>query len=108
MLSSLMLFDEERHCAALESLSLQGLSDGNLAQAYKFADRRCRIIPLAKAHHYTLRGEISYRMGHIDAALADIMRALELAPDDLSANRRMLAWGRGQAQTRCRTASLDG
>jgi GT2 family glycosyltransferase len=91
-----MLFDEERHSAALESLSLQGLSDGNLAQAYKFADRRCRIIPLAEAHHYTLRGEISYRMGYVEAALADIARALELAPDDLAANRRMLAWGKGQ------------
>ena len=92
-----MLFDEERHPAALESLSLQGLSDGDLAQAYKFADRRCRILPVAKAHHYTLRGEISYRMGHIDAALDDVVRALELAPNDLLANRRMLAWGRGQA-----------
>ena len=98
MLSGLMLFDEERHSAALESLSLQGLSDGDLAQAYKFADRRCRIPPVAKAHHYTLRGQISHRMGYIDAALDDITRALELAPNDLLANRRMLAWGRGQAQ----------
>ena len=98
VLSTLMLFDEERHFAALESLSLRGLSDGDLAQAYKFADRRCRIIPLAEAHHYTLRSEILHRMGYADAALADIARALELAPNDLAANRRMLAWGSGQAQ----------
>jgi tetratricopeptide (TPR) repeat protein len=93
-----MLFDEEHHFAALESLSLRGLSNGDLALAYQFADRRCRIMPPAEAHHYALRGEISYRMGHIDAALDDIARALELAPDDLSANRRMLAWGGEKAQ----------
>jgi GT2 family glycosyltransferase len=93
-----MLFDEERHFEALESLSLRSLFAGDLVRAYRCADRRCRIIPLAETHHYTLRGEISYRMGHLDAALADIARALELAPNDLSANRRMLAWGSGQAQ----------
>ena len=98
MIAGLTLFDEDRHGLALESLALQALSDGNLAEAYKFADRRCRILPLAEVHHYTLRGEVSYRMGYADAARADIMRALELAPNDLSANRRMLAWGSGQAQ----------
>ena len=98
MLGGLILFDEERHCSALESLALKALSDGNLADAYKFADRRCRILPPADVHHYTLRGEVSHQMGYDDAALTDIVRALELAPNDLSANRRMLAWGRGQAQ----------
>jgi O-antigen biosynthesis protein len=98
VLSGLMLFDESRHSSALESLSLTGLSGGDAAQAFKFADRRCRISPVAGAHHYTLRGEISYRMGYFEAALQDIERALELAPDDISANRRMLAWGKQPAQ----------
>ena len=98
MIESLTLFDEDRHNLALESLALKALSDGSLAEAFKFADRRCRISPLAEVHHFTLRGEVSYRMGYADAARADIMRALELAPNDLSANRRMLAWGSGQAQ----------
>src|SRR5579872_3510203 len=93
-----MLFDEERHFSALEALSLQSLSAGDFAQAFKFADRRCRILPPADAHHFTLRAEISRGMGHDEAALADIARALELAPDDLLANRRMLAWGHGRAQ----------
>ena len=69
-----------------------------MARAFKFADRRCRIPPIVKAHHYTLRAEISYRMGYIDAAIADLVLALELAPDDIPANRRMLAWGTGQPQ----------
>jgi O-antigen biosynthesis protein len=93
-----MLFDGERHSAALETLALQALHNGDPAQAYRFADRRCRILPLAEAHHYALRGEISYRRGDTEAALADITRALELAPNDLAANRRMLNWGSGQAQ----------
>ncbi len=98
MLSGLMLFDESRHSSALESLSLKGLSGGDPAQAFKFADRRCRISPMAEAHHFTLRGEISHRMGYVEAALEDIERALDLAPDDTSANRRMLAWGEQPAQ----------
>jgi O-antigen biosynthesis protein len=98
VLAALMLFDGERHSAALETLALQALHDGDPAQAYRFADRRCRILPLAEAHHYALRGEISHRRGDAGAALADITRALELAPDDLAANRRMLNWGSGQAR----------
>ncbi len=92
MISNLTLLDAERHFQGLETLSLQYLSAGDVGHAFKFADRRCRVLPLAKAHHYTMRGEITYRMGYIDAALADIARALELAPNDVVANRRMLAW----------------
>lgn len=98
MLSDLILLDAERHFEALELLSVQKLSSGDIAEAFKLADRRCRIPPMAKAYHYTLRGEISYRMGFPDAACADVARAIELAPDDLAANRRMLAWGEGEAQ----------
>src|SRR5215469_6348495 len=96
--SGLMLLDEDRHFAALEVLSLRRLAEGDLVQAFRLADRRCRIPPIAEAHHYTLRGEISHLLGDLDAALADVGRALELAPDDLAANRRMVAWGTGQAQ----------
>jgi len=88
----LMLLDEERHSAALESLALQRLAAGDLTQAFKLADRRCRIPPIAKAHHYTLRGEICHQLGDAEAAIADVARALELAPNNVSANRRMLAW----------------
>ena len=100
VLSDLILLDAARHFEALELLSVQKLAGGDLAEAFRFADRRCRISPMAKAYHYALRGEISYRMGCSDAACADIAQALELAPDDLAANRRMLAWGEGEAQIR--------
>jgi GT2 family glycosyltransferase len=94
----LSLFDDDRHFTALESLSLQNLAEGDLVKAFRFADRRCRIPPAVEPHHYTLRAEISYRMGHIDAAIDDLKLALDQAPDNLAANRRMLAWSHGQWQ----------
>lgn len=106
MLSGMMLFDGERHAAALDALTLQALSAGDLAQAFKFADRRCRIPPIADAHHYTLRAEIAYRMGFHDEALADIARAIEIEPENLSANRRLLGWGNDQAQVEAATRLL--
>jgi len=93
-----MLFEEERHHEALERCTVRALAEGDYAAAFKFADRRCRIPPLAEAHHYTLRGQASYHMGDRNAAVSDIAQALKIAPDNLLANRRMLAWGEGLQQ----------
>ncbi len=90
-----MLLDPGRHAEALERLSLSALAAGDAAAALRFADRRCRIAPLAQAHHYTLRAEAAHQFGDTEAAVADTARALALAPDDPAANRRMLAWGHG-------------
>lgn len=87
-------FDDERHHEALEELAVRALSAGDFASAFKLADRRCRIPPLPQAHHYTLRAEALYRLDDRKAALRDIARALELRPEDVAANRRMLAWGK--------------
>ncbi|WP_177243086.1 glycosyltransferase [Bradyrhizobium sp. Gha] len=64
-----------------------------MKDAFRLADRRCRTLPVAQARHYTLRAEIAYRLDFEAAALRDIIKALELAPDDLAANRRLLQWG---------------
>ena len=72
--------------------------------AFKYADRRCRIIPVPEPHCYVLRGEASFRLGDKEGAIADIRMALEIAPDDIAANRRMLAWGRGPEQTKAACA----
>ena len=93
-----MLLDEAQHAAALERLAVQALAEGDLAAAWRHADRRCRIAPVAGAHHFTLRADASYRVGAHREALVDLARALELEPDDLAANRRMLAWAVGEAQ----------
>ena len=85
--------DPEEHPGALERASMAALLSGDLLSAFRTADRRCRILPVAQARHFTLRAEIAYRRGLFEAACADITRALELAPDDLAANRRMMQWG---------------
>ena len=93
-----MLFKDNEHAQALEALSLQALSEGDLQRAFAFADRRCRIRPPARVHHYTLRAQISHQMGEREAAVSDIKKALAIAPRDLNANRRMLAWGEGPSR----------
>jgi O-antigen biosynthesis protein len=92
------LVDPEQHPSALERAAIAALSVGDLKHAFALADRRCRILPKAQARHYTLRAEIASRRGFATAALADISKALELAPDDRAANRRMMQWGEGAAR----------
>src|ERR1700741_2523107 len=92
------LVDPEQHPSALERAAITALSAGDLKHAFALADRRCRILPKAQARHYTLRAEIASRSGFAAAALADISKALELAPDDRAANRRMMQWGEGAAR----------
>lgn len=87
------LLDPEQHATALEREAIASLARNDLAEAFRHADRRCRILPVAQARHYTLRADIIYRRGFQTEALADIAKALELAPDDLAANRRLMQWG---------------
>jgi GT2 family glycosyltransferase len=91
------IFDEPHH-QSLELLAAQALSDGNISTAFKLADRRCRILPVPQPHCYVLRGEASFQMGAKAAAVADIAKALEIAPDNIAANRRMLAWAKRPQQ----------
>lgn len=92
------------HHQALELLCVKALARGDIETAYRLADRRCRIRPLAEAHCFVLRAEALHRMGERAAALADLEAAIQIAPDDLAANRRMLAWGEtGQQIAAART-----
>jgi GT2 family glycosyltransferase len=92
------LVDPAHHHDALERLTLRALSDGDYETAFRMADRRCRISPLAQSHHYALRAEAHYHRGHLEFALDDLSRALALAPNDVAANRRMLSWATGPSQ----------
>ena len=105
MASDRTIFDEPHH-QSLELLATQALADGNIATAFKLADRRCRIPPEPEPHCYVLRGEASFQMGAKAAAVADIATALEIAPDNLVANRRMLAWADGPQQLRAAVALI--
>ena len=91
------IFDEPHH-QSLELLAARALADGNIATAFRLADRRCRILPAPEPHCYVLRGEASYNLGHKAAAIADAAKALEIAPDNVVANRRMLVWADGKQQ----------
>lgn len=91
-------FDAAPH-QALELASARALANGDAATAFRLADRRCRIRPLPESHSYVLRAEALHGLGELAAALEDLATALAIAPDDIAANRRMLAWGRGRART---------
>ena len=91
------IFDEPHH-QSLELLAVRALAAGDAATAFAYADRRCRVAPSAKRpHNYTFAAaEALFQMGDRTAAVADLAVALELAPLDIAANRRMLAWARGR------------
>ncbi len=107
MAADLTIFDEPHH-HALEIMATRALADGDAATAFEFADRRCRIGPAPSSDCYVLRAEASYRMGEIAEAIGDLESALEILPEDLVANRRMLAWAQGPRQRAAAIAILAG
>lgn len=98
-------FDGPPH-QELELRSAAALARGDIAQAFAFADRRCRQQQVADAHCYVLRAEALRAMGDNAAALDDLGVALAIAPDDLAANRRMVAWGEGDVRRRAARALI--
>jgi O-antigen biosynthesis protein len=100
------IFDEP-HYESLELLAAVALADGNIGSAFKFADRRCRIPPVPEAHCYVLRGEASYQMGAKVDAITDMVKALDIAPDNIAANRRVLAWANGREQIKAALTLVD-
>jgi GT2 family glycosyltransferase len=97
----------EPHHQALEVLSAKALQRGDVVAAYRLSDRRCRIRPLPDPHCFVLRAEALYRMGDRASAIDDLLMALRIAPDDLAANRRMLAWGRPALQLLAAKALIE-
>ncbi|RAI45004.1 glycosyltransferase [Rhodoplanes roseus] len=105
MLRNPTLFDEP-HPRALELLAARALSAGDDARAFAFSDRRCRIAPAPQAHSYLLRAEAAFRLGLVEWALEDCRRALDIAPENIAACRRMLAWSAGAEQHKAARALL--
>jgi len=91
------IFDEP-HYQSLELLAARALADGDLATAFKFADRRCRILPAPEPHCFVLRAEAAFQMDAVADALSDLSKAIEIDPQDIAANRRLLTWARGKQQ----------
>lgn len=97
----------EPHHQELELLCARALESGDVAAAYRLSDRRCRIRPLPESHSYVLRAEALYHMGERAAAIADLATAIQIAPGDLAANRRMLAWAKGRQQIAAAGTLID-
>ena len=100
------IFDKP-HYQSLELLAIKALAEADPLTAFKFADRRCRILPLAESHCYVLRAEASFQLGAKASAIADLNKALAIAPDDIAANRRMLAWAVDSQRKRAALALID-
>ena len=97
------IFDEPHH-QSLELLAARALVDGDPMTAFQLADRRCRIAPAPEPHSYVLRAEAARQMGDKASAVSDIEKAIELAPDDIAANRKLLAWGERAQRARAASA----
>jgi GT2 family glycosyltransferase len=104
LLSDRTTFDEPHH-HALERRAVEALSSGDIALAFRLADRRCRIAPPPEPHSYVLRAEVLFRSSERHAAVDDLVAALRISPANLAANRRLLAWG-DSAQKRQAALSL--
>ncbi len=98
----------EPHHQVLEVLCARALESGDVETAYRLSDRRCRIRPLPAVHCYVLRAEALFRMGDRVAAVADLATALQIAPDDIPANRRMLVWGKARQRIDAAKALIAG
>src|ERR1700738_1509263 len=97
MASDLTIFNDPHH-QSLERGAARSLTRGDFATAHRLGDRRCRIPPRPEPHCYVLRADALFGLQERDAAVADIARVLETSPEDIAANRRMLAWGCAEQQ----------
>ncbi|MFO0347083.1 MAG: glycosyltransferase family 2 protein [Labrys sp. (in: a-proteobacteria)] len=77
----------------LESEAAGLLQSGDIAGAFRAADRRLRRRPHPEAHCHVLQAEALHGLGETPAAIVALKRALEERPLDPAANRRLLAWG---------------
>jgi GT2 family glycosyltransferase len=88
------------HHLMLERRAALALTAEDFLTAFAYADRRCRIGPPPTSHCFVLRAQAAWRLGRHDAALDDLIEALEIDPADVPANRRMLAWGKDDLRAR--------
>jgi hypothetical protein len=67
-----LLLDPDRQVDALETPPVHALTEKDQSIALRYADRRCRITPLAQSHLYLLRAEALRELSQTEAALADV------------------------------------
>ena len=87
---------ESRSREALDVLAAEALACDEPQRAFRLADRYCRTERPEAAYIFLVRAEAHYRLGRRHAAIKDILRALEIEPENIVANRRLFAWGEGR------------
>ena len=98
-----LFFDPRRHSEALALLAARKLDQGDYAAAFRYADRRCRLLK-PDARDYLLRFEASRGAGCEDYAAQDLTRAIEIDPTDPLVKKFALRWGKAEQQ---RAAARD-
>src|SRR6516225_7731882 len=88
-----LLLDDASHHDALVLLGARSLQAGDAEAAFRLADRRCRVDPIAGPEHFVLRAEAAWRLGHQELAINSLRTALQIDPQHREANKRMLLWG---------------
>jgi O-antigen biosynthesis protein len=89
--------DAHWHASALNSLAAAALQDRSACWAYLFADRRCRIKPLAGVSDYLLRADALMMLGDEEAAHRDILTAYAIEPGNSYVRQRLQRYGIGDA-----------
>lgn len=82
----------------LDRAAADALAEGRLADAFAFADRRCRLGVGVRAHHHVLRAAILFKLGQAREAARDLDAALSIDPHDLLANRALFRTGSPEAR----------
>jgi hypothetical protein len=67
-----LLLDPNRHAGTFETPWVHALTEKDRSIAFRYADRRCRITPLAQSHLYLLCAEALRELSQTEAALADV------------------------------------
>jgi hypothetical protein len=85
-------FDADRHNKALTLLCAHSLRMGEPDAAFKFADRRCRVVT-PSAYDLLLRATASRLMNETDFAEGDLARAFDIDPTHDLVITKVLEWG---------------
>jgi len=87
------LFDRDFHMATLSLFAARALMGADAKSAFMLADRLCRSRPHPEVADLILRAEARFRLGKKEDAISELLRCVQMAPDDEQANRRLLQWG---------------
>jgi GT2 family glycosyltransferase len=90
-----LFFEPRRHGEALARLASRELDRGDYAAAFRYADRRCRLLR-PDARDYLLRSEASRGAGFADEAGEDLTRAIDIDPTDRLVKKFALRWGKAE------------